>query len=139
MLKLSSLVFTITLIACPLFANSQQQPAEPLHPDPAAVETVKRALAFINSDRASNDSVKRSAREYVIKDWLNDRAIAAAEREDNLNAALDCWYANGRDWHKIPVDVWSKLRDADKGRIKLGIDPELSYSVAALARTPQRQ
>lgn len=55
--------------------------------------------------------------------------IAEAEYKENLGRAIDSWYANNRDWRKISPEIWTKLRDADKGRIKLGIDPELTYAV----------
>jgi hypothetical protein len=47
------------------------------------------------------------------------------EATDNLHRALDSWYANGKDWTKIPPETWSKLSERDKGRLKDGIDPEL--------------
>lgn len=42
----------------------------------------------------------------------------ATQSTRNLHQALDAWYANGKDWTKIPSDVWSKLPERDKGRLK---------------------
>ena len=59
------------------------------------------------------------------------RQQASANREtgeekytENLHRALDTWYANGKDWSKIPPEIWNKLSERDKGRLKDGIDPE---------------
>lgn len=80
-----------------------------------------------HDDSADRES-KAKVREYMIKRWLEDRAIEEAEHKDNLRQALDSWYANNRDWRKIVPEAWSKLSDADRGRLKLGIDPELTYT-----------
>jgi hypothetical protein len=44
---------------------------------------------------------------------------------ENLHRALDSRYANERDWHKIPPDIWNRLTERDNGRSKNGIDPEM--------------
>jgi len=52
------------------------------------------------------------------------RDIDEGQYTDNLHRALDSWYANGKDWQKIPPEMWAKLSERDKGRLKDGIDPE---------------
>lgn len=85
------------------------------------------------------DEVERDRTiDYIIKVWRDSRMIAAAEHEENLKLAVDSWYANERDWHKVPAETWAKLRDADKGRLKLGIDPEMQCVAPAPAKaTPK--
>lgn len=62
------------------------------------------------ADHASHDSIDpNTPREEHIKD---------------LHQALDSWYANGKDWSKIPADMWNRLPEREKGRLKDGIDPE---------------
>lgn len=76
------------------------------------------------ADRESKDKT----REYIIKRWLQDREIDEADYKESLGHALDSWYANNRDWRKIAPEIWAKLNEADRGRIKLGIDPGLIYA-----------
>jgi hypothetical protein len=134
MRKMSLLLCAFTIAACAASARSQDAAQQS---DSISVSQLKRALSMAEADNADN-LTKQNVREYIIKKWLDDRTIAAAEYEDNLRSALDSWYTNDRDWHKIPAEIWGKLRDADKGRIKLGIDPELTYLMPPAPKTPSR-
>ncbi len=69
------------------------------------------------------------------------RQLASFSREtdeeqytENLHRVLDSWYANSKDWSKIPPDNWNKLSERDKGRLKDGIDPETINT-----QTPHRE
>jgi len=68
--------------------------------------------------------------ERQMGDHAKEQASAYQEESkeqvaDNLHRALDSWYANGKDWTKIPPEIWNKLSERDKGRLKDGVDPEL--------------
>lgn len=68
--------------------------------------------------------------EEQMGDHAKEQASAYQETSqqeviDNLHRALDYWYANGKDWTKIPPEVWNKLAERDKGRLRDGIDPEI--------------
>jgi len=68
--------------------------------------------------------------ESQMGDHAKEQAAAYLETNqqevtDSLHRALDYWYANGKDWTKIPPEVWNKLSERDKGRLKDGIDPEI--------------
>jgi hypothetical protein len=67
--------------------------------------------------------------EIQLGDHAKEQAAAHKEATtqevtDNLHRALDYWYSNGKDWTKIPPEVWNKLPERYKGRLKDGIDPE---------------
>jgi len=51
---------------------------------------------------------------------------------ENLRRATDAWYANGKNWRKIPADIWNELTETDRGRLRDGVDPGLGAS----QRTP---
>jgi hypothetical protein len=68
-------------------------------------------------ERQMGDHAKEQASAY--------REASKEEGTDNLHRALDSWYANGKDWTKIPPATWNKLSERDKGRLKDGVDPEL--------------
>ena len=68
--------------------------------------------------------------ERQMSDHAKQQVSASREADqehvvENLHQALDAWYANGKDWQKIPQDIWNKLSERDKGRLKDGIDPEM--------------
>lgn len=78
--------------------------------------------------RITNEYMRTFERQ--MGDHAKDQASAYQEASkeevtENLHRALDSWYANGKDWTKIPPDVWNKISERDKGRLKDGIDPEL--------------
>ena len=88
------------------------------------------------SDPAQKKMFTRVTNEYMVAigrrmgDHVREQASANRESNkeqytENLHRALDSWYANGKDWSKIPSELWSKLTERDKGRIKDGIDPEM--------------
>ncbi|MDR3798430.1 MAG: hypothetical protein P4K93_09770 [Terracidiphilus sp.] len=131
MCKISLFLCLFTIAACSTLARSQDASRQS---DPISVDQLKRALSMAEADNADKIT-KQNIRDYIIKKWLDDRTIAAAEYEDNLKRAIDSWYTNDRDWRKIPAEIWAKLRDADKGRLKLSIDPELTYLVPPSPKT----
>lgn|GEM_PF-6585926 len=68
--------------------------------------------------------------EKQMGDHAKEQAAAYQEASKEevteiLHRALDAWYANGKDWTKIPPETWNKLSERDKGRLKDGIDPEI--------------
>ena len=78
--------------------------------------------------RVTNDYMRTFERQ--MGDHAKEQASAYQEASkeegtDNLHRALDSWYANGKDWTKIPPAAWNKLSERDKGRLKDGVDPEL--------------
>jgi len=68
-------------------------------------------------ERQMGDHAKEQAAAYL--------ETSQQETTNDLHRALDYWYSNGKDWTKIPPDVWNKLSERDKGRLKDGIDPEI--------------
>ncbi len=62
--------------------------------------------------------------DHVRQQASINRETDEAQYTENLHRALDSWYANGKDWSKIPPEMWNKLSERDKGRLKDGIDPE---------------
>ncbi len=100
--------------------------------------TKARDDAYITlTDPTQKDMFNRATNEYMLAfgkqmgDHVSQQTSANREREideeqytDNLHRALDFWYANGKDWHKILPETWNKLSERDKGRLKDGIDPE---------------
>jgi hypothetical protein len=123
----------ILIAACLTLAGSLAMPQSPQPSDAGqqygatSVETLKKAFALAmasSDDRDTQDKTKA----YILKAWLDYRMIAAAEYEENLHHALDTWYANDKNWRKIPDEAWAKLSERDRGRLKDGVDPELMLS-----------
>jgi len=89
-------------------------------------EQLQKAIALVNASTDLRDDQK----ERIIKDmygrYEQSDKIAHGEYTENLHKALDAWYSNGKNWRKIPSDVWGKLTPRDQGRLKSGIDPEVS-------------
>lgn len=135
----------LLLGACPAF--SQSPPTAPATPQNVpgttynftTVTQLKQAIAWAIAHIADPET-RDQTRDYVIKQWLDNRMITAAGYRDTLNQALDAWYANNNNWRKIPDDTWSQLSERDRGRIKDNIDPELRlYVHAAPAATKLRK
>jgi hypothetical protein len=76
---------------------------------------------MLTFERQMGDHAKEQASAY--------QEASKEEVTDNLHRALDFWYANGKDWTKIPPETWNKLSERDKGRLKDGVDPELGRQV----------
>lgn len=130
--------FSFCILAVALY-TAVAHPQDPLpskRSDPGSVDTLKRALAMSDADNTLDDHSRRAIKEYIIQRWFDDRRIAMDENEDNVRRAVDSWYANDRDWRKIPPEIWNKLRAADKGRLKLGIDPEAYLSSPCPTSSP---
>lgn len=105
---------------------------------PFSVEQLKSAINNAMADKTMDRETKDKVVEGIIKFWQDNRMIARAAYEENLRYAINLWYANDRDWHKIPIESWDSLSAADQGRLKLGIDPEMQCLAPATAKsTPQ--
>lgn len=77
-----------------------------------------QAISIIGPEQKSFYA-NQARSEYEINRRKSEDAYA-----DDLHKALDAWYANSKNWRKVPDDIWSKLTERDKGRIKDGLDPE---------------
>lgn len=87
-------------------------------------EQLEKAIAAVNASDATQ-RVKDGAIRQLRTDYNLAREMKAQKYTENLHHALDAWYANNKNWRKIPKDLWSKLSERDRGRLKNGIDPEL--------------
>jgi hypothetical protein len=94
----------------------------------AAYKELTNPFQRARFNRITNDYMRTFERQ--MSDHAKEQASAYQEASkeevtENLHLALDSWYANGKDWTKIPPETWNKLSERDKGRLKDGIDPEL--------------
>lgn len=93
-----------------------------------AYATLANPIQRAKFNRSTNSDILTFARQmakHAIQQASASRELNQETVVANLNRALDCWYANGKDWTKIPQEVWSKLSARDQGRLKDGIDPEM--------------
>lgn len=93
-----------------------------------AYEELTNPLQRTKFVRITNESMHTFERQ--MGDHAKEQASAYQEASkeevtENLHRALDSWYANGKDWIRIPPEIWNKLSERDKGRLKDGVDPEL--------------
>lgn len=89
---------------------------------------LQKAIDSLNASDES-DYTKTQGKQLLVERFYKDRALADSEYKDNLKKALDAWYVNGKNWEKIPPDVWAKLNKADQARMRRGIDPLLPVPV----------
>ena len=100
-------------------------------------EVLRRSIDFINASDEP-DYLKRDTIKYVISQHEQAKRIVDEEYAARLHQAIDAWYANNKNWRKIPNGLWSTLTERDRGRLKDGIDPETLIAPAA-ARRPAAQ
>jgi len=86
--------------------RAQTKPAESKKrfTDPADLQ---KAIDSLNASNES-DYTKTEGRLLLIERFYKERALADAEYKDNLKKATDAWYANRKNWRKIPPDVSAK-------------------------------
>ena len=82
-------------------------------------------LASIKNCRAATLTFEKQIGDHANEQTSEYQKASKEEVTDILHRALDSWYANGKDWTKIPPETWNKLSERDKGRLKDGIDPEI--------------
>lgn len=95
------------------------------------VGDLERAISMIDAS-SEPENVKQSARQLVMKRFYEQRALVETKYHDLLKAATDAWYANGKSWKKIPSNLWLSLREADRGRLRSGIDPEMQRGISTI-------
>ncbi len=94
----------------------------------AAYKELTNPLQRARFNQITNDHMRAFARQMSDHAKEQNSSYQEASKEevtDNLHRALDSWYSNGKDWTKIPPEIWNKLSERDKGRLKDGVDPEL--------------
>lgn len=103
--------------------------SKPPQPDISAIadpNVLEKAIQAAQNGPES-PQIKKQIIAELEAEHAHYRTIENQKYDDNLGKAVNFWYANSKNWRKIPSDVWAKLNDADKGRLKGGIDPQTIF------------
>jgi hypothetical protein len=88
-------------------------------------EDEEKVIESINQNEADPE-MRKIALDHIRQLANANREILNREYAESLHKALDAWYMNNKNWRKIPTDLWTQLTERDRGRLKEGIDPELT-------------
>lgn len=106
-----------------------------------AYETLNNPIQRSMFNRVTNEymlAFGKQMGDHVRQQASANRKTDEEQYTENLHRALDSWYANDKDWRKIPPEMWNKLTERDKGRLKDGIDPEMiNIRTPHLEHSPQ--